>query len=312
MDRMQDIERLYRELISGLCDVRTEAVMNQALKSQVRPEDFVILPNGHFYREYRQDLMGVDRLEDNRRYDWLQLRLSRIGLYDLLPEGLFHQSSPGNRQHSAAEMAAASKLDKKKENSVRKFFQPLEHQFFLQRIQLEAAEEKLLEGIDGHLLNDYFFEFWQLPKGLPLKAGALLVLLLPYAHRISGNLDLMQDCLEILLHEQVAISTYRPGTSFADSAPPGLGNAMLGNDLVCGQTFEEDYPCLLYTIGPLQHTSPASYIAGGEQELLLQVFNNFFAPVEADIRIDLEIDPAKAAIRLSGEESPILGYSTTL
>lgn len=312
MDRQYQIEQLYRELLSNHFDIKAEALMNQGLKNQVHHEDFVVLPNGHFYREYRKDLLLVDRLEDNRRYDWLQLRLSRIGLYDLLPEGLFHQSTPGTHQGSAAEMAAASKIDKKKENSVRKFFQPVEHQLFLQRVQIEAAEEQLLEGINGNLLNDYFFEFWQLPAGLPSRAASMLVLLLPYAHKISGDISLMQDCLEILLHEQVIISTYESGTCYADTEPAGLGSAQLGNDLVCGNSFEEDYPCLRYTIGPLKNTSPVAYVAGGEYELLLQVFNNFFAPVESDITIDIEIDPDKAIIKLAGEEEPILGYSTTL
>ena len=312
MDRRTTIEQLYHELTTGMFDIRGEALMNQGTKTHVHPDDFVVLSNGHFFREYRKDLLGVDRIEDSRRYDWLQLRLSRIGLYDLLPEGLFHQPTLGNHLGSAAEMAASSKLDKKKEMSVRKFFQPVEHQFFLQRMQIEAMEAKLMEAINGQMLNDYFFDFWQFPPGLSPRAGAMMVLLLPYAHRISGNLGLMKDCLEILLYEHVKMETYRPGPSFFDSEPVGLGAGSLGNDFVCGRSFDEDYPCLRYTIGPLQNSTAASYVAGGENEVLLQVFNDYFAPVEADISIDIEIDPDQAAIRLAGEESPILGYSTTL
>lgn len=312
MDRRNNIQQLYTELTTSLFDIRCEALVNQALKQSVQAEDLVVLPNGHFFREYRKDLLAVDRIEDARRFEMLQLRLSRIGLYDLLPEGLFHQPSPGNQIGSVAEMAAASKLDKKKENSARKFFQPLEHSFFLQRVQLEATEEKLLEGINGHLLNDYFFQFWKFPEALPKNAAAMFVLLLPYAHVIAGNLPLMQDCLEILLLEKVSITQYHPGLSFADGDAAGLGTGLLGNDLVCGQSFQEDYPCLRYTIGPLQHASPASYIGGGTNEVLLQVFNDYFAPVEADITIDVELNPEEAIIRLAAGEAPILGYSTTL
>ncbi len=256
--------------------------------------------------------MGVDRLEDDGRYDWLQLRLSRIGLYDLLPEGLFHQSSPGNRQHSAAEMAAASKLDKKKKIQSVNSFNPGAP--VLPATHTTGSSRRKITGRDRWQYAERLF-FFRLATSQSASCQSRRHAGFAACRMLAGSpvtSDLMQDCLEILLHEQVRISTYRPGTSFADTEPAGLGSAMLGNDLVCGQSFDEDYPCLLYTHRPI-----AAYITGivysrGEQELLLQVFDNFFAPVDADIRIDLEIDPAKAVIRLSGEESPILGYSTTL
>jgi hypothetical protein len=79
--------------------------------------------------------------------------------------------------------------------------------------------------------------------------------------------------------------------------------------MVCGNNFTEDYPCLHYVIGPLQNSKPVDYVIGGDNELLLQVFNNYFAPVEADITIEVEVDRSKALVELSESESPILGYA---
>ena len=206
-------------------------------------------------------------------------------------------------------MAAQSRNDRKKELAARKFFQPVENSFFRQRVMLEQEEENLLAGMDSGLLNDYFFSFWEFPAALNKTSALLLVLLLPYAHAITGDIGLMQDCLEILLQEKVTISLVSPEDCLAPGNACSMGMGELGNDLVCGQTFMEDYPCLQYNIGPLQNTKPADYCTGGDNDLLLQVFNNYFAPAEADIIINVEVDRTRALVELDADESPILGYA---
>jgi hypothetical protein len=310
MTRRDAIEIFFNELSANLHDVKAETLANQALQHNVHPDDFVVLPDGRFYREYRTDLYAIDRIDDSWLHQLLQLRLSRSGLYDLVPEGLFHQPYNGEKpNNSAADLAALSRLDRKKEIAARKFFQPVENSFFRQRVMIEQEEENLLAGMDSGLLNDYFFSFWEFPEGLNRSSAMLLVLLLPYAHAITGDLDLMQDCLEILLQEKVTIALVPPGDCVAPGNDSNMGMGELGNDMVCGQTFSEDYPCLEYTIGPLQHSKPVDYCTGGDNDLLLQVFNSYFAPAEADITINVEVDRTRSLVELDADVSPILGFA---
>jgi hypothetical protein len=310
MERQNAIEHFFNELAGNLYDIKAEALANQALQNDLHPDDFVVLPDGRFYREYRNDLYAFNKIDDSRLHQLLQLRLSRAGLYDLVPEGLFHQPYNGARPiSSAAEMAAHSRSDRKKELAARKFFQPIENSLFSQRVMLEQEEENLFAGMDSGLLNDYFFSFWEFPEALNKTSAMLLVLLLPYAHAIAGDIELMRDCLEILLQEKVTISLVPATDCLAPGNACSLGIGELGNELVCGQTFTEDYPCLQYHIGPLQNTKPVGYCTGGDNDLLLQVFNNFFAPAEADIIINVEVDRTRALVELDAAESPILGYA---
>jgi hypothetical protein len=312
MNQPFDIEKLFEELSGNRYDIRAEALVGQVLQ-QAGVGNLVAINDGRFFREYRKDLYVVDRIEDSWKQQLLQLHLSRTGLYDMLPEGLFHQPvGESNRNDSASTMAAYSRRDKKKEASARKFFQPLENSFFWQRVQLEKEEEQLLAGIDSGLLAGYFFHFWGFPEALNKNSAMLLVLLLPYAHHIAGNLALMQSCLEILLQEKVNIRQVASSWSDAGEHEGGLGSLSLGNDMVCGHRFLEDHTCLQYDIGPLQNSFPSEYVQGGENHVLLEVFNNYFAPVEADITINIEIDREKALIRLDEDHSPILGYSSVL
>ena len=309
MTRHEAIDIFYNELSSQLHDIKAEVLANHALQNKVHPDDFVVLHDGRFYREYRTDLYAINKIEDAWLHQLLQLRLSRSGLYDLVPEGLFHQSYNGSKSNAAADLAAQSRIDRKKEMAARKFFQPVENSLFRQRVMLEQEEENLLAGMDNGLLNDYFFTFWEFPEALNKTSAMLLVLLLPYAHAIAGDLELMQNCLEILLQEKVTIELIEPANCVAPGKDNSLGMGALGNDLVCGQTFSEDYPCLQYNIGPLQYSKPVDYCTGGDNDLLLQVFNNYFAPAEADIIINVEVDRSRALVELDADESPILGYA---
>ncbi|MBO9205315.1 MULTISPECIES: hypothetical protein [Niastella] len=309
MTRHQAIDTFLNELSGNLHDIKAEVLVNHALQNNVHPDDFVVLNDGRFYREYRTDVYAINKIEDAWLYQLLQLKLSRSGLYDLVPEGLFHQSHTGTKSNSAAELAAQSRIDRKKEMAARKFFQPIENSLFRQRVFLEQEEENLLAGMDNGLLNDYFFTFWEFPEGLNKTAAMLLVLLLPYAHTIAGDPALMQKCLEVLLQENVTIEQVTPAVCIAPGKDNSLGMGELGNDLVCGQTFLEDFPCLQYNIGPLQQSRPVDYVTGGDNDLLLQVFNNYFAPAEADILINVEVDRTRALVELNADESPILGFA---
>lgn len=309
MTRQNAIDIFYNELSGILPDIKAETLVNQALQNHLHTDDWVALNDGRFVREYRKDVYDINKIDDNRLQQLIQLRLSRSGLYDLVPEGLFHQSYTSAKGNSAGELAAQSRADRKKELAARKFFQPIENSFFRQQVMLEQQEENMLAGIDSGLLNDYFFSFWEFPPALNKTSALLLVLLIPYAHEIAGDLALMQDCLEILLQEKVTVSLIPPTELTAPGTAGDLGIGELGNDMVCGHTFTEDYPCLQYTIGPLQHSKPVDYVTGGDNDLLLQVFNNYFAPVEADIFIEVEVDRSKALVELSEDESPILGYA---
>jgi hypothetical protein len=309
MTRQNAIETFFNELSGNLHDIKAEVMANHALQNNVHPDDFVVLHDGRFYREYRTDVYAINKIDDAWLHQLLQLRLSRSGLYDLVPEGLFHQSYTSAKSNAATELAAQSRVDRKKELAARKFFQPIENSLFRQRVSLEQEEENLLAGMDNGLLNDYFFTFWEFPEALNKTSAMLLVLLLPYAHAIAGDLELMQNCLEILLQEKVSIELITPAACAAPGRDNSLGMGELGNDFVCGQTFSEDYPCLQYNIGPLQQSKPVDYVTGGDNDLLLQVFNNYFAPAEADIIINVEVDRTRALVELSAEESPILGFS---
>ena len=312
MDNINLIELLQREIGRAICDARAEPQLALALQKGLLSDDFMVSCDSLFHREYSKDILETEIKEDARKRHLLQLHLSRGGIYDQLPEGLFFQPREQRGGGTAADMAADHKANKKKEDEIRRFFLPFENDFFWQRLQIEQEESRLLEGLQTDILNEYFKKFWDIPDSIPAKYVVQLILLLPHAYKIAGNLRLMAQSLEHLLEEEVAITKVKPATVRLDETPSGLGGARLGMDMVCGEEFYEDFPVIAITIGPLIYSRVGDYLEGGARNSLLATFTRFFVPAGVDAQIVITVPEDKQNMTLAKGREPILGYSSVL
>jgi hypothetical protein len=308
------IEQLFQELTDNYYDVKTEAQLALALQNGLPAEDVVISCDNYFHREYSKDILFSEIKEDAGKKEYLLLHLTRQGLYDQLPEGLFYQEGrPAHQSVSALEMAAEYKINKKKEQEIRRFFTPFENDFFWQRIQLEKEETQLMEGFDTGVWNDYFIRFWGIAAAVPPLLVTRFIRLLPYAHAVSGHPEVMARCLATLLQEPVSVQLVAAQDSQASSSCiHQLGQLQLGMDMVLGDRFYEDYPVMEFVIGPLQHTPVTDYLEGGGREAFLEMFFRFFVPADADVVTRIEVDREKSFLVLQEDVQPVLGYSSVL
>jgi Type VI secretion, TssG len=314
MEKDSVIELILEEIRNLNCDVKAEAQLTLALENGLQPEDFMVSSDKLFTREYSKDLVGGEIVEDPRKKQLLQLHLSRGGIFDQLPEGLFF-AIPKKKasNYSAVDMAADYNLNKKKEEEIRRFFLPFENDFFWQRIQLEQEETRLLEGLQSGILNDYFIKFWNIPRSIPKSFIAPLILLLPYAHQITGNLPLTAECLEQLLLEPVLVRKKRSViTNTPTLLSAGLGDAQLGTNMLCGEEFWEDVPVIEFVVGPLQRSRVSEYLEGGKLFDLLSTFSRFFVPAGLDVEFSIRLPEEKLNMVMERDEGPVLGYSSVL
>lgn len=327
MNKQETIASLQSEIQFAKWDIKPEALLALAMQKGLNMEDLVICCDQFMKREYSKDLYEAFIVEDVKKRTFLRLHLTRMGLYDQLPEGLFFQSPQRkSRQVTVNELADDYKSDKKREEDIRKFFIPFDNAFFLQRLKLEQEEASLLEGLGTGILNDYFIHFWGLDPNIPKMFLVPLVVLLPYAHKVAGDLDLTGRCLSFLLKEKVLVEQKKAKPSFADdNALCRLGEGQLGIDTVCGKEFFEDYPVFEIKIGPLKNSRIKEYLEGGKRHEVLETFNRFFIPAGVDTSVSIELEKEysgmheyRSAAYIEGDMTlergaePILGFSTVL
>jgi len=314
MQQYELLEKLQQEIRQSAFDIRAEPQVLQAMEKGLLQESFMVTADQLFRRSYSRDIVSA-KIDDQSARDMLLLYLSRGGLYDHLPEGLFfRQPHRGNRLITVADMASDYKLNKKREEEIRRFFMPVEHELFLHSLEVEKEENALLQGLQSGILNDYFNRFWNLPASIPAIFIPRLISLLPYAYRIAGNWGLTAQCFTHILNEEVKLVQLPPVVADASAlAPPqALGEAALGIDMVSGTAFEEGEPAIEINIGPLLRSGLSDYLEGGERYTLLETLNRFFLPAGLDVKFSVQLPVEKMNMSLTKGEEPVLGYSSVL
>jgi hypothetical protein len=314
MDHLMLIELLQKELGRVGCDARAETCFALAADLGLSPEDFLVAFDKLFYREYSRDILASEIREDAGHRSLLQVHLTRGGIYDLLPEGLFFAPAPGARRPlTAADMTLDYQANKKKEEAIRRFFVPLENDLFWQRVQVEQEESRLLEGLQQGMLNEYFVKFWGLPPSIPRECVAPLLILLPHAYKIAGDVSLTAQCLQQLIQEEAQVRQVPADESIL---PEGqtipLGDFRLGVDMTCGGEFAEDHPVLECIIGPLVGSRLQDYLAGGRRHGLMETFIRFFIPAGVDTKLTILLPEERQHMTLRPGAEPLLGYSSVL
>ncbi|HVI48592.1 MAG TPA: hypothetical protein VM802_27230, partial [Chitinophaga sp.] len=254
------------------------------------------------------------KLDDSQPYQpFINLSLSRDGIYDRLPEGIFHEFSQQQkgRQTGTVEMVARYKRQQQEQQQARRFFQPLENEFFLQRVFLERREKHLLFDVFGKDADQLFHEFWELPEGLPRAAANRLVKLLPYMHRIAGNIPMVKLCLQLVLEQDIDIVWDRqPKAMVAGSSVP-LGECTLGMDTMAGEIFYTDMPRIVVTVGPLQRQRIYDYLPWQPYGKLLETCYGYLFPFDADVSTVLEPHADEKKVIMSDRQPAqgIMGYN---
>lgn len=304
MKHLNLINKWQKQLSDVTSDIKAEALLAQALANGLNEDELLISCSGGLQRPYRKDVLSADVKQDAAHKEYLHVQLSRNGFIDLLPEGLFF--TPTNTEYqSAVEMAAAHKANKIKEQNIRRFFIPFEFGFFWQRLQLEREEIGLLNDLLNRMLEDAQF-FWPIEPDVPGNFARSLTALLPSAHEIAGNYEVISQCLETILEERVVLKSIINKTGQAPrELLPAFGQQQLGIDTLCGDCFQEESLMIELTIGPLKHSQIQDFLPAGSMEKYIQTFCSFFLPADAEFIIQIELEKQQMALQAG---SPELGY----
>ncbi len=277
-------------------------------------DDFIIrTPQGAFQRSYRKDIVGIRTLQKEQK-ESTYIDLSRDGLYDILPEGLFHQTQIDKRVISTEDSVAEIKRHRQEEKQARKFFLPLEQEFFRHRILIAAEELHAQVSPENAALHKLCLKFWNITTPLTPYQATVLLYLLPIAHFVAGNRRLTQQCFSLVLQHPVTIA-FVPSTS--DEAlkvdVPLLGETVLGKSFILGDTLESDHAAIALTLGPIPGHQLPDYLPGAQGMALVELLSNYLLPVSSEVVMDVQVDEADALFVLGAvNEQGRLGYTAVI
>ncbi len=249
------------------------------------------LNKGGFKKGFSNDVEQVLVEESDSRFHF-EMLLNRDGIYDLLPEGLFHQSKGNTRVNSVQDAVEEHKQFKEEEKQARKFFTPLEQLLFLYRAGAETAEREALYDIQNGQLNESFYHFWNIDTSLPGGPASRLLRIMPYADTIKSNIDATAAALSYILQSKISLkASLLPDRYLLQQQ--NLSEQYLGVDATMGRTTGEWLTHWTCTISGIRGKDLALYVEGGALKKITDRFIEIFVPVEIDVLFDFKqaVDP---------------------
>ncbi len=297
------VNDIQTQLDAFFLNLKAEVLVSELLEhADLSWEDIIVLNKSTFKRGYRRDVIEA-KVNIN---DKLELQISRNGIYDALPKGLFHVPITTSTGLTFSEIRQRSK---KEEKEARLLFAPIENEFFYQRVAIEQHEQQVEQEL-SHTDSSFLIDFWGVKDLVDHSYVMALIKLLPSAHKISRSKSLLAHALSEILKETITIEkVYLP---FAAKKPQEAEAFVLGaNTVLHAETTDELYPHynIIITLSDLKNK--ALYEKKGVGMQLIEVFCSYFVPLEIDWSIILEHNTTHPNITLNTEQA-ILGLSTTL
>ncbi len=315
MSRLEEISQYINQL---LFDLRAELLVAVLAEQRIDLNEVLASLDGQLKRVWSSDIAwsAADSLEtgDNK----LILHLNRDGIYDVLPEAIFH-SSAEDKDKTGQGMAKDSKILKSEEKDARTFFQPFENEIFLQRVQLTMTENRLFKNIHTNFLMGLIPDFWRIDHDLPEDYVSRLKKLLPLAHQITGDSELTAQCLEFILREKVQIEGTDEDDYSTDqndySCSGIMGTCILGVDMICGSIPDFYIKRYICSIGPISSSEAIEYVKDGKMNRFLDCFYGYFIPFELDMETKYIFGRAQSNFILNENidvQISYLGYNSVI
>jgi hypothetical protein len=271
-------------------------------------DKIIIKHEGGFKKSYRNETGNVCFVyNDKSQQEEMEVSINRNGIYDRLPEGLFHQTKGNSKLQGVKDMVDEYRRFKEEEKNVRKFFQPLEQEIFRYSVLVEQEEQQIsLSMLDGTLKNE-LFRFWGIAEGLPDSPVKVLLSIIPWVAHIKGNRLLTAKSLALMLGRHVTSAEWIKKTHTIPGGGMALGIGELGFTTVTGSTFQEPSVQWTFTITELSKKELALYPPQKPFGKFLKQFEEIFIPLTIDIIFEFEL-----LTNTDDFEEETLGYSLVL
>jgi len=288
--------------------LRAESFCAEMIASGFSFNEILLKSDSNFKKSFRNEIENVtiNHNEDTSAYE-MEMVINRDGIYDRLPEGIFHQTKGNSKTLTTTQMTEEYRRFRDEEKMARKFFQPFEQEFFRYSTMVEQEELNLAFGILNGTLKNELFNFWGIPGGLPDAPVRKLVQILPWLKRIKGSIEQTAKALELILSKPVSYKESCQKHHKLTGTPFGLGLGELGVDTVAGSSFWEPSPSWIFFIEEIKKNEIESYRENSPHGKLLKHFEEIFIPLQIDIIFEYAVLPAEDL-----ETEDVLGLSLVL
>jgi hypothetical protein len=306
----EDLRKAEEAFARMRADIRSEVFAAALASAGVPMESMYFRTQSTFRRSKAMDLDDV-RIDKPETGDGqLVFSLNREGLYDMLPEGLFHFRDASGSHMTRDELFNDIKRSRQEEADARKFFGPFENEFFQHRLQLEMQEQRLLRKGNDADNRELFEKLYGPAPAIEDRYVLPLLHVMPVFHRIRGDISQVARCLsrflDLPVHIEHASTTRHPATAEGLKA---LGQAVLGVDAVAGDRFDSAMPVYEVHVSDIPRAEVGRFFPDGGSAGVLEFLLTCLLPMECRYTVFLHLCKDQRILVLADEANEShLGY----
>lgn len=307
------VEMHYNKLQT---DFKAEAVAVNLLKYHRAVSNIFIQRIGINDRAYLKDIKSITSDYLGFDEEVFIIETYREGIYDYLPEGLFHPPSLGATRKNVENVVKEIRKQKRVEDDARKFFRPFELEIFFTEVSALLKEFDFEIASDTDALLKTVSELWPLVKMMDKQNAYIFIHILPFFHQIRGDKAWFERCMTAFLQIPVQV-TFAPNVIDRIEKEDDsmlLGNSRLGVTYIPSGKHMDGQRNWVVNIGPIPYAEMKKYIEGSPFRKVLHAMYDYFLPVSVDIEENFITEKEEFSFALEDDErnSNRLGYSTFL
>lgn len=292
-------------------DFRAETIAAELAARGYNPEQIRIIRNGDARRGYASDIEKI-RLEFSERdaKDYLYIETNREGIYDILPEGIFHQPVHRKPNRDKEEELDEIRVNREREFFARRFFRLFETEIDYVLTLACLYEIKFDRKVTHGSFTGIFFPFWSLLRLLGAEQAVVFIHTIPILHSVKDNFDEIEKSLSLILDVPVAVRKV-VAPAKAEGAESRLGKCTLGTDFVLGNAFGDGEYDIKAVIGPVSAKEAERFLKTDAGKITLDNLLRIFLPGDTLVEKEFKISPEDAVFVLSDENTnTYLGINT--
>ncbi|MEO6722332.1 MAG: type VI secretion system baseplate subunit TssG [Ferruginibacter sp.] len=299
-------------------DFKAEVVAAEMVENGLNAEQIMIVLLGPKKRTFSKDVEDIsEELSDYNHKEYTLVKTHKEGIYDMLPEGLFHTPAAPKSVTTDREVVNFIKQQRIEERNARRFFLPYEAAINHLRIQMALYENRLDKGAHYNELVNIFSDHWEIFRYLDNNQSNIFLQLLPLIHDIRDDYRVAETIFELIFGLPVKVEAV-PQRLFQSDAPvySTLKDAVLGVNFTTGNevyiTGEDE---LSVIVGPIDNQQLKLFASGTRNNKILELLCDYLLPAHLEVSVDFELYDLDKTTRLADKENDYnstLGLSTYL
>jgi hypothetical protein len=296
-------------------DYKAEAMAYNLMKYYADIDQVFLKRLGNNNRSFHKDVESISSQVYELEERIVSISSYREGIYDYLPESLFHPPSLGKYNGRIDDIVAKMQKQKKIELNARKFFQPFELETFYLELNAIAKENEFEIIGDTGLLLEIVKELWPLLGALDTGTAKVFIYLLPVFHTVRADKSWFEKCLMAFLQIPVRI-TFEPNRIHdieETSNALVLSKIKLGISTVLSGSHLDGERNWAVHFGPIPYEALSKYIPGSNLRKLLTILYNHCLPATVVVEEYFVTEKSTGSFVISkDEDTSRLGFSTFL